>query len=147
MQKIPVGQTIASAYRFLFSEIGTIVGIAWIPALLSSFENYLVRIYASMNRPALEAGDPTAAGAYFMVSLGSLLVTIFASSMVAVAITRQILGTRRSGVIAYFAIGKPEWRMFNANLRYVLGIVVLVVLAVAISVVAFLLAGIPLNAP
>jgi hypothetical protein len=147
MQKIPVGQTIAFAYRFLFAEIGIIVGIAWIPAILSSFESYLVRIYASMNRAELEAGDRAAAGAYFLVSLGSLLVTIFASSMVAVAITRQILGPRKSGVIAYFAIGKTEWRMFNANMRYLLGIATLIVLAAAITTLAFLLSGIPLDAP
>lgn len=145
MKKIPIGQTIAFAYRFLFSEIGAIVGIAWLPAVLSSSVSYLARFYAASHRALLEAGDPQAAGAYLAMSLVSLAVTVFASAMVAVAITRQVLGQPQQGVVVYFALGRSELRMFGANMRYLLGTAALIGVAAAITAVAFTLAGAPLN--
>ena len=103
MQKIPVGQTIAFAYHFLFARIGTIIGIAWLPAVLSSAVSYMITTYAAMHRAEFEAGDPQATGAYMIVSLLGLVVTIFMASVVAVAITRQVLGQGSSGVVLYFA--------------------------------------------
>jgi MFS family permease len=147
MQKIPVGQTIASAYQFLFARIGTIIGIAWLPAVLSSAVSYMIHTYAAMHRAELEAGDPQATGAYVVVSLLGLLVTIFMASVVAVAITRQVLGQGSSGVVLYFAAGRSEWRMLAANIRYLLAIFVLVAFAFLITILAFLLSGVPLDAP
>jgi hypothetical protein len=149
MKKIPVGPTIASAYRFLVTEIGTIVGIAWLPAVLSSTVSYFARAYAVENRALLDTGDPQAAGIYLLLSLASLLVLLFASSMVAVAITRAVMGQERpaGALLLYFAAGPAEWRMLAANVRYLFGAGALVGLAVAISVAAFFLSGTPLDAP
>ena len=36
MNKIPVGKTVTFAYNFLFTRIGTIAGVATLPALLAS---------------------------------------------------------------------------------------------------------------
>ena len=58
MKKIPVGTTIAFAYRFLVTEIGTIVGIAWLPAVLSSTVSYFARLYAVEHRALLETPAP-----------------------------------------------------------------------------------------
>ena len=145
MQKIPVRETIAFAYRFLFARIGTIVGIAWLPAVLSSAASYLIGSYAVTHRAELDAGDPQTAVAYFLVWFAGLMVTIFAASVVAVAITRQVLGQGSSGVVLYFAAGRSEWRMFAANVRYLLAIGGLVALAALIARLAFLLAGVPLE--
>src|SRR5258708_24132017 len=147
MQKIPVGQTIGFDYHFLFARIGTIIGIAWLPAVLSSGTSYLIRTFAAMHRAELEAGDPQATGAYFVVSLLGLLVTIFMASVVAVAITRQVLGQGSSGVVLYFAAGRSEWRMLAANIRYLLSIGALIPLAALIPILAFMLSAIPLDAP
>jgi hypothetical protein len=147
MQKIPVGQTIALAYQFLFARIGTIIGIAWLPAVLSSAASYLISTYAAMHRAELQAGEPQATGAYIAVSALGLLVTIFMASVVAVAITRQVLGQGSSGVVLYFAAGRSEWRMLAANIRYLLSIFALVSLAALITILAFLLSGTPLEAP
>jgi hypothetical protein len=147
MKKIPVGQTIAFAYRFLFAEIGTIVGIAWVPAVLSSFATYLAQIYVNTHKADIQSGVPEIMGAYFAVSLSTVMVTVFAASIVGVAITQHVLGQQKSGVIAYFAAGRNEWRMFAANVRYLLGGAALIGLAAAITIAAFLLAGVPLDAP
>lgn len=147
MKKIPVGQTIAFAYRFLLSEIGAIVGIAWVPAVISSAVGYLAQIYVDLHKADIEAQIPQVMGVYLAVSLTTMLVAIFAASMVGVAITQHVLGQRKSGVIAYFAAGRSEWRMFAANIRYLVGAGALIGLAAMISVAAFLLAGVPLDAP
>ena len=55
MNKIPVGRTIIFAYAFLFRNIGTIVGIAWLPAVLTAAVGYLARTYAMSHRAELDA--------------------------------------------------------------------------------------------
>src|SRR6185295_10421768 len=117
MQKIPVGPTIAFAYRFLIREIGIVLGICWLPAVLFAVANYLTQFYAIQNRPLLEAHDPQAEGVYTVLWIFSLIVSLYASSMAAVAITRQVMGHQRPpGVLLlYFAAGRSEWRMLGAN--------------------------------
>jgi hypothetical protein len=147
MQKIPVGQTIAFAYHFLFARIGTIIGIAWLPAVVSSAVSYMISTYAAMHRAEFEAGDPRATAAYMLISLLGLVVTIFMASVVAVAITRQVLGEGSSGVVLYFAAGRSEWRMLAANVRYLLAVFAMIAFAATVTALAFLLSGIPLGAP
>jgi len=147
MQKIPVGQTIAFSYRFVFAEIGTIVGISWLPAVLSSLASYLTAIYAAIHRADIEAGEPQTVAFYLAVSLAGLAVTVFAAAIIAVAITRHVLGQRSTGVIAYLAAGRSEWRMFAATIRYLLGAAGLILLAAFITAAVFRLAGIPLDMP
>lgn len=147
MKKIPVGTTIAFAYRFLITEIGTIVGIAWLPAVLSSAMSYIARAYAAEHQALLDAGDPQTAGTYLLLSLISLVVLLFAASMVGVAITRAAIAQERppGALLLYFAVGHTEWRMFSANVRYLLGAGALLVLAALITVAAFFLSGTPLE--
>jgi hypothetical protein len=149
MQKIPVGPTIAFAYRFLIREIGIVVGICWVPAVLYAGVNYLTHLYAMENRELLDANDPQTAGAYFVLSIFSLAVTLYASSMVAIAITRQVMGHERPpGVLLlYFAAGRSEWRMLGANIRFLLAAGALIFIAALVSLAAFLIAGTPLKAP
>lgn len=145
MHKIPVGQTIASAYRFLFNEIGTILGICWFPAVLSSVASYLTSLYGALHQADITGGDMRVRAAYFIVTLLGLAVTIFAASVMAVAITRHVLGRRATGVIAYFAIGPAEWRMFLASIRYIAGSSATIILAILISDFAFRIAGVPVD--
>ena len=145
MHKIPVGQTIASAYRFLFSEIGTILGICWFPAVLSSLASYLTYLYAALHQADIAAGDIRVRVVYFIVTILGLAVTIFAASVMAVAITRHVLGRRVTGVVAYFAVGPAEWRMFLASIRYIAGATATIILAIIISDIAFRIAGVPLG--
>ncbi len=146
MDKIPVGQTIALAYRFLFTEIGTILGICWFPALLSSLASYFTAVYAAVHRADIEAGYAPTVAAYAIVSVLGLAITIFAASVMAVALTRHVLGRRVTGVVAYFAVGPVEWRMFAASIRYIAGSMLLVILAVVFSGIVFRIAGVPAGA-
>ena len=149
MQKIPVGPTIAFAYRFLIREIGIVLGICWLPAVLFAGANYLTQLYAIQNRALLDAHDPQAAGGYLLLAILSLAVTLYASSMAAIAITRQVMGHERPpGVLLlYFAAGRSEWRMLGANIRFLLAAVALLFIAALVAMAAFLIAGTPLNTP
>jgi hypothetical protein len=145
MHKIPVGQTIASAYRFLFNEIGTVLGICWFPAVLSSLASYGTYLYAALHQADLAGGDVGVRATYFIVTILGLAVTIFSASVMAVAITRHVLGHRATGVIAYFAIGPAEWRMFLASIRYIAGSSATIILAILISDFVFRIAGVPID--
>ena len=149
MQKIPVGPTIAFAYRFLIREIGIVLGICWLPAVLFAGANYLTQLYAIQNRPLLEAHDPQAEGIYTALWIFSLIVSLYASSMAAVAITRQVMGHERPpGVLLlYFAAGRSEWRMLGANIRFMAAAGVLIFMALLVSGLAFAIAGVPLETP
>ena len=145
MNKIPIGDTIVFAYSFVFVHIGTIVGIAGIPAVLSAAIDYGVRNLAAAQRAALDAGDAGAVGLNLAVWLGGLIATIFLSSIATVGITRAALGQRVERAV-YLTVGRTEWRMFAAKLRFWLAVLALAALAGLIMVLAFSLAGIPLDA-
>src|SRR5258706_8223 len=144
MNKIPISDTIVFAYSFVFVHIGTIVGIAGIPAVLSAAIDYGVRNLAAAQRAALDAGDAGAVGLSFAVWLAGLIATIFLSSIATVGITRAALGQRVEGAV-YLTVGRTEWRMFAAKLRFWLAVLVLAAIAGIIAVLAFSLAGIPLD--
>ena len=145
MGKIPVGKTIAYAYGFLFHHIGTVVGLTLIPALLYAAADYVNHSYAAAYQAQVQAGDAQAIGLYLLLSLLTLLVILFSSSVAAVAVTEEALGLRGAKPFVSFRVGRAEWRMFLANLRYFLGAIVLIGLAILVSVIAFLLAGVSLQ--
>jgi hypothetical protein len=98
------------------SEIGIVLGICWLPAVLFAVANYLTQFYAIQNRPLLEAHDPQAEGVYTVLWIFSLIVSLYASSMAAVAITRQVMGIsgRRACCCSILPLAAARWRMLGA---------------------------------
>ena len=139
MNKIPVGRTVAFAYEFLFTRIGTLVGVAGLPAVLSAAVDYLVRSYTTTEEPE------AAAGSNLLIWLLGTVTTIFISSVAAVGITRAALGLPLGSGAYYFPVGPLELRMFVAKLRFWLGVVVLLILAALVMSVSFMLVGIPID--
>ena len=139
MNKIPVGRTVAFAYEFLFTRIGTLVGVAGLPAVLSAAVDYLVRSYTTTEEPE------AAASRNLLIWLVGTVTTIFISSVAAVGITRAALGLPLGSGAYYFPVGALELRMFVAKLRFWLGVVVLLILAALVMSVSFMLAGIPID--
>jgi hypothetical protein len=139
MTKIPVGKTVAFSYNFLFTRFGTVVGLAGLPALLSSAVDYLVRSYTSAEDPE------AAAGANLLIWLLGTVTTIFISSVATVGITRAALGLPLGSGAYTFPVGSVELRMFVAKLRFWIGVVVLLILASLVASVSFMLAGVPLD--
>lgn len=139
MNKIPVGKTVAFAYEFLITRFGTVVGVAGLPALLSSAVDYLVRSYSSTEE------SEAVAGTNLLIWLLGTVTTIFISSVATVGITRAALGLPLGAGAYHFPVGPLELRMFVAKLRFWLGVVVLLILASLIASVSFMLAGVPID--
>jgi hypothetical protein len=115
MKKIPVTQTIQAAYRFVFTHLGAIIGLIWLPMLLVTVLGFFVeqRYYAA-------AADALASNN--VANLGPALLTLFCYFIAAVLlyavmyvpVVQLALGQRKEGALVHFAFGPLEWRMFRA---------------------------------
>jgi hypothetical protein len=145
MNKLPIGQTIAFGYAFLVNEFSTVVRICWIPSLLVVAVEYLGNRYT-----LYYAADAEGAGfalADFAVVFFVMAITLYSSSVMAVGVTRAAMKLPISASTFYFPIGGTEWRMLGANVRYILAVVVLLLLAGIASAVVLLLAGVDFTQP
>jgi len=140
MNKIPLGQTIAFGYAFLVNEILTVLRICWIPSLFIVVTDYLLRRYMFFYSEG-NAGMGSALTDFVVLS-GALSLWLFSSSIMAVGITRLAMGLQLDQSKIYFPLGRTELRMFAANIRYVLSVAVLLLLAVLVSAFVLYLAGV-----
>ena len=123
MNKLPVWSTIRFAYAFTIGDIGTIIGLIWLPTLLIGVLQFLP--YEVGTRLS-DASSSTAAAASFLNFL-FLFATLLLYAMNAVAVLRQALGLRKGPASLYFSVGLGEWRMLGANVlcALILGALVL----------------------
>jgi hypothetical protein len=113
MNKIPVGQTIRFAYAFTFGEIGTIIGLIWVPTLINALAAFFVlRAYYDTLIDSFENGmPPSGAGLGWPLLLAFLAMLLMA--MIGVAITEQAMGSRQGPAFARISLGSAEWRAFG----------------------------------
>jgi hypothetical protein len=138
MNKIPVGQTIRFAYAFTFGEIGTIIGLIWIPTLINAVAGFFATgTYYRALADSLDTGLPpmgTAATLPFVLAFVSLLLL----AMIAVSITKQALGLREGPAFAHIALGSAELRTFGGFFGlYLLLVLFVMVFLVVVGAVAF----------
>ena len=111
MNKLPVGQIIREAYVFTFGEIGTVIGLIWIPTLINTIASYFfIRSYTTIF-DSLDTGTPPS-DAYALLPLPLAILSSFLVSMIGVALVRQALGLRKGAAFAHVAIGGEELRTF-----------------------------------
>lgn len=145
MNKLPLGQTIAFGYAFLVTEFLTVLRICWIPALLLVAIEYLGRRYTLYY--AIDAVGAGFALVDFAVVSSGLFISLLASSVMAVGITRAAMGLPLNSSRVYFPLGRTEWRMLGANIRYVLSVLVLALLAGVVSAIVLFLSGVEFGQP
>lgn len=141
MNKIPVGQTVAFAYNFLFRNLGIIIGLIWIPMLAITVFGFFAQ---STYIDALIASLATKNQAAFAPGLLWMFVFVFigiplANALMVVPVLQQALGIRTGHAFAHFAPGQPEWRVFGGYLA-LLGILLVAMIALAF-VLELMLAG------
>ena len=147
MNKIPVGRTIAFAYSFTFGQIGTVIGLIWLPLLLFFVGDFFVTNYYAQGFQAWSAdSDPSAIGKPFLALMAFYIAAMFVIAVIGVAITRQAMGLRKGNAIVQFSVGAAELNLFLSFLASYL-----VVMAVTIGLFLALLlfggiAGVALNA-
>jgi len=126
MNKISVWNTIRFAYAFTFGDIGTIIGLIWLPTVLIAVLQFLPYALGTQAPDPDPATAATAALANLAFFAGGLLLY----AMNAVSVMRQALGLRHGGATVHFSLGWPEWRMLGANLlcALILGAILIVYL-------------------
>jgi hypothetical protein len=113
MNKIPVGQTIRFAYDFTFGQIGTVIGLIWIPTLAYAVANFfLLGVSYPALAEAFDTGVAPTGGQAFLPFIPLLLSTVLLA-LVGVPITQQALGLRKGTAFAHFAPGIDEVRVFG----------------------------------
>jgi hypothetical protein len=147
MAKIPIGPTIGAAYGFLFGQIGTVIGIAGIPAVLYAGADYAGHAFNAAYREELNTEDPETLGTGLILTLAVILAMLIAMSLSAVGVTRAALSPGEKTAPGWLPLDLTTWRMFTANLRFLFGAIVLVVLAMVLALAAYRLAGVSLDAP
>jgi hypothetical protein len=138
MNKIPVGETIRFAYNFTLSEIGTIIGLIWIPTLINAVASFFVLgSYYQALADSFETGVPPA-GPQVMLPFLLALLSMIVLAMVGVAVTQQALGLRKGPAFAHFSLGSSELRVFGGffGLYMLLVLLVFVFAIVVLGVVA-----------
>ena len=146
MPRIPVGQTILYSVSFLFDRFGVVLRICWLPALLIATIDYTVAITSANRTAQYEAtGDTGVLAVNAAVSIAATLVGLFLSSIAATGVTREALGMGGADTRGPLPIGRMELRMFGAYVSYVLAVGILVILALVVTAIAFVAAGVPLN--
>jgi len=111
MNKLPVGQIIREAYVFTFGEIGTVIGLTWIPTLINTVASYFMFRSYALTLESLQTGTPPADG-QALLPLPLAILCLFLVGMVGVALVRQVLGIRKGPAFAHFALGAEEFRAF-----------------------------------
>jgi hypothetical protein len=137
MNKIPVGQTIRFAYAFTFGEIGTVIGLIWIPTLINAVASFFVLgSYYRTLADSFESGLPPVGpeiGLPFLLAFLSMLLM----AMIGVAITQQALGLRQGPAFAHIALGSAELRAFGGFFGlYLLLVLFVIVVALAVGIAA-----------
>jgi hypothetical protein len=127
MKKIPLEPTIVGAFRFLFTNIVSIIGVMWFPLLV--FVALAAGLVCSIVPPAWlhcdfsALPDPQA----FILSRLPLIIlavpvlilaSLLLGAMIRVGILRHALGEKTRTTFIYFSLGARVWRMVAAGLLY-----------------------------
>lgn len=117
MNKIPVGQTVASAYRFTFVGLEKVIGLIWLPIIVLTVADYFINgAFYTAQATALDTGDAARLGPMLVGQLGFQFVELTLKAMIAVAICREILKPVQRPLWLRFSLGGTEFRFMGATL-------------------------------
>jgi hypothetical protein len=137
MNKVPIAKTIAYAYSFTFGQLGTIIGLSWIPLVAIAVLQFLP--YAVGGDPNAQPANLTEEGRIGLERFASSVLQMLLYAIIYVPVTRQALGLRQGGALFHFSLGPAEFRLFGALILFVL---VLMAMAVGIGVLGLVSAGV-----
>ena len=116
MSKIPVGATIAQAYRFAFGGFAQILRIIWLPWLIVAAGGFLLRPSTVVLSTAFTTRDFANISHLLMPMIPFYVLTVILLFMQITGITQQALGLPTGSPYYYFSVGKPVWRLLVAFL-------------------------------
>lgn len=138
MEKIPVGKTIADAYRFAFGDFRKILSIIWLPWLVLTAGGVVLRSQTLAFSNAIATRNYSGLSHALTLLVPFYIVAVIVLFMQVAGITQQALGLRTGSPYYYVSLGKPVWRL--------IGTFLLVAAIFAGSYIMLLAAGILLGA-
>jgi hypothetical protein len=127
--KIPFEKTLAGAFKFMFSNFLSMIGITWFPFLLLGllaaglvasflplFDTLLNTASDKWDAPQMIPLVSSLLGSFALLFVAMLLVY----AMVGVGLMRKALGQHPEPVYFFFSLGEQVWRMIGAFLLLML---------------------------
>jgi hypothetical protein len=144
MKKLPVLETIKAAYGFVFTHLGSIIGLIWLPMVLITVAAFFVeQRYLDAAAEALLTGSSANLGSVTLGLIAFFVAWLLFNAIMYVPVIQLALGQRKGGAMIHFAFGPSEWRMFRAMASLV-GFLLLPALIVGLllnSLLFFLMGG------
>lgn len=122
--KIPVGATIARAYRFAFGDFFKILGVMWFAMALMWLPNLLMQSRMAALRLQFAAHDYSGLRDIWPFLMPFYLAVFILLFMQIVGIAKLALGVKKKPDWFYFSLGKPVWRLIGSFLFLALLIIV-----------------------
>ena len=151
MSKIPVFNTVGETYDYSFRNYLNLFAVTWLPLLVATvasyfiIENIMPQTIAMMKEQMAAAvpGAPPANPLAAMPMMGWMwaldFAMLFVFVMMAVGITKEVLGVREAPRFFYLRFGADEFRLLGGLLIVVL---VVIVAIVGLAIVGGIVAGI-----
>ncbi|GAA0542564.1 hypothetical protein FHS83_000278 [Rhizomicrobium palustre] len=140
MKKIPVGRTIAAAYRFTFAGLEKVIALIWLPMIVITIGDYFTSGAMLSGRAfAIESGDSAGMQPVVAAQFGFAVLELVLLCVIGIAITREILSPMEQRPSFFrFSLGMTELRAAGG----LIGVYLFVVLVSVVVVIAgLLLAG------
>jgi hypothetical protein len=117
MSKIPVRETVASAYRFAFVELEKVIGAIWLPIIVLTVIDYFVNGAMLAARGAAQAtGDVSQLTPLLAGQVVYLFVALLLKAIIAVAVCREVLKPLDRPQWLRFSLGGTEFRFIGTML-------------------------------
>lgn len=116
MKKIPVGATIAAAYRFAFHDFFRILGVMWLPLAIMWLPGLLMQPRMTALSAQLAAHDYSGLRQIWPLLLPFYLFCFVLMFMQLIGIARLALGLPMGSRWFYFSLGKQLWRLIGSML-------------------------------
>lgn len=115
MKKLPVLEVIKAAYKFVFTHLGAIIGLIWLPMVLITVAAFFVeQRYLNAAADALLTGGSPNLGSVTLGLIFFFIAWLLFNAIMYVPLVQLALGQRKGSVLVHFAFGPAEWRMFRA---------------------------------
>ncbi len=115
MKKLPVLEIIKAAYGFVFTHLGSIIGLIWLPMVLITVAAFFVeQRYLDAATSALLTGSSANLGSVTLGLICFFIAWLLFNAIMYVPVVQLALGQRKGGALIHFAFGPAEWRMFRA---------------------------------
>jgi len=130
MNKIRVGAVISESVNFSFRKYLPLLGVLWLPMLISLLFTYFVMLPHFLAVAAGAGGLRPAPSPLAVLAMDSVHLALLA--VMSVGVTKEVLGLREGPRFVYLSVGVTELRVFGG---YILLALISLVLVIALAII------------